>query len=432
MSGERDQNGNGRAPLINGTSRDTSQARKRRIALYSPGVVGLGHMRRNLLIGQSLAGSAPGAVVLMVAEAWHAATFAMPPGMDCLTLPALRKEADGQCRPRYLGVSLAEVTALRAKVICAGLEAFDPDALIVDFLPRGRLGELEQTLEHLRTGGRTRCVLGLRDVLEDPLWFHDTNEDRIRDYYDAVWIYGDPGVYNLIREYRFSPDVADKMCHTGYLDQRPRLNFADPENLSLLDRLGLPPGRLILCLMGGGWDGAALGEMFAQAELPPDANGIILTGPLMPPEAQLRLRRLAAQRPRLRVLDFVTEPAPLLERCDRVVAMGGYNTICEILSFEKHGLIVPRERPREQFFRAERLRALGLVDVLPPTQVNPDALTEWMARDAPPRPRGRALVDFNGLTRIPHLLEQVLAHSCARSSRAPHAPLEGVVHHVAP
>ena len=66
-----------------------------RIALYSPGIVGLGHMRRNLLIAQTLAASPLQPVILMIAESREGGTFAMPPGMDCLTLPALRKGAVG-------------------------------------------------------------------------------------------------------------------------------------------------------------------------------------------------------------------------------------------------------------------------------------------------------------------------------------------------
>jgi hypothetical protein len=48
-----------------------------------------------------------------------------------------------------------------------------------------------------------------------------------------------------------------------------------------------------------------------------------------------------------------------------VVAMGGYNTFCEILSFDKPALIVPRTAPRmEQFIRAVRAQELGLVRML--------------------------------------------------------------------
>jgi predicted glycosyltransferase len=45
--------------------------------------------------------------------------------------------------------------------------------------------------------------------------------------------------------------------------------------------------------------------------------------------------------------------------------MGGYNTFCEILSFDKRALIVPRTAPRlEQFIRAQRAAELGLLTML--------------------------------------------------------------------
>ena len=48
-----------------------------------------------------------------------------------------------------------------------------------------------------------------------------------------------------------------------------------------------------------------------------------------------------------------------------VVAMGGYNTFCEILSFDKRALIVPREKPRlEQRIRASRAQEFGLAKLL--------------------------------------------------------------------
>src|SRR5262245_30450944 len=198
MNGERGQNGRG----ASSASRDREPAADARggrllggavpsgpcrIALYSPGMVGIGHMRRNLLIAQTLAGSPLRAAILMIAEAREANVLTLPPGGDCLTLPALRKEFDGQCRPRYLDTSLAELVALRSRVIEAALEMFRPDVLVVDHLPRGALRELDPTLEGLRAGGHTRCVLGLRDVLEDPArvrqdWADAANEDAIRDY----------------------------------------------------------------------------------------------------------------------------------------------------------------------------------------------------------------------------------------------------------
>jgi predicted glycosyltransferase len=57
----------------------------------------------------------------------------------------------------------------------------------------------------------------------------------------------------------------------------------------------------------------------------------------------------------------------LMKKAIAIVAMGGYNTFCEILTLDKPALIVPRSVPRqEQLIRAERAVGLGLATVLDP------------------------------------------------------------------
>jgi len=78
--------------------------------------------------------------------------------------------------------------------------------------------------------------------------------------------------------------------------------------------------------------------------------------------------------------------------------------------------------------RAERMRDMGLLDVLHPDRLSPDALTEWLARPKGTPPRPRDLIDLDGLERLPRLLEEVLGdptHS-AESVRQ-----EGALQHVA-
>src|SRR5262245_39972884 len=140
----------------------------RRVMLYSPGMVGFGHIRRNASIAQALRNAAVPPAIVMIAEARQAGSLPMPHGVDCVTLPSLCKEADGTRRPRFLELSEQEVVALRASLIESAIRTFDPDVFIVDHLPLGAACELEQTLQEIRRDGRTRCVLGLRDVLQDP------------------------------------------------------------------------------------------------------------------------------------------------------------------------------------------------------------------------------------------------------------------------
>jgi predicted glycosyltransferase len=350
----------------------------------------------------------------MIAGAREAGALPLPPGVDCLTLPSLGKDREGRAYCRNLDLNLSALLALRSKTIAAALDAFEPDVLIVDKVARGAGHELDASLEAIRTHGLTRCVLGLRDVLDDPEtvrreWREDRIDEIISMYYDAIWVYGDPTLYDPVREYGFSLEVAGKVRFTGYLDQRSRLqasgSIEDP-----LARLGLPEGPLILSLVGGGQDGAALAEAFVHARLPEHANGLLLAGPYLPAGVRERVLQAAANRPRLRVLEFLTEPSGLVCRADRVIAMGGYNTVCEILSFRKTALIVPRIQPRrEQIIRAERFRDLGLLDMLHPDSLTPEALSDWLSRNIPAPPPVQSLFNWNGQASLPQLLDELLA-----------------------
>ena len=95
--------------------------------------------------------------------------------------------------------------------------------------------------------------------------------------------------------------------------------------------------------------------------------------------------------------------------------MGGYNTVTEILSLGKPALIVPRNKPRlEQTIRAERLQALGVVDVICLEDLNPAALSRWLHKDQAFKP-ARNVIDLGGLKKIPALVSAMFgsAHVAA-------------------
>src|SRR5438874_11514803 len=92
------------------------KAQQCRIAMYSPGMVGFGHIRRNASIAQALCRSSLRPVIVMIAEARQAGALPMPAGVDWVTLPALRKEPGGWFKPRYLEVVNLELVAMRGRV----------------------------------------------------------------------------------------------------------------------------------------------------------------------------------------------------------------------------------------------------------------------------------------------------------------------------
>jgi len=400
--------------------------RSPRIAIYSHDAQGLGHLRRNLLITRALIAGANQPSVLMLSGLREAAAFEFPRGVDSVTLPSVGKSTDGTYFPRSLRLGTPEVVKIRRRLISAAVESFRPDILIVDKQPRGFFGELEPALEWLRANTTARIVLGLRDILDESAtvareWSQGRFDDAIRAFYDRIWVYGDRAVYDVASEYSFPEDVAAKIRYTGYLNAREVMEghpVFDPNcGRDLTQVLGLPEGSLTLCLIGGGRDGVPLATEFLRADLPAKGGGVLVCGPLMEPEDREDLRSLAAARSDMRVIEFVADPHPLLCCADRVIAMGGYNTVCEALAFQKRTLIVPRVVPRtEQLIRANRLAELGLLDVLHPRDLTAPALSEWIRADARGvKPAVRA-IDFGGVGRLPGLLEEALSPARQREA----------------
>ena len=139
----------------------------------------------------------------------------------------------------------------------------------------------------------------------------------------------------------------------------------------------------MLCVLGGGQDGADLARAFSEAERPRNTRGLIITGPFIPDADRRRLMRRATMGAGLTVLGFVPDPMPYMLRAQSVVAMGGYNTVSEILSMRKRALLVPRCSPRkEQLIRAERLKAMGHVDYIRAEALTGAGISDWISAPA--------------------------------------------------
>lgn len=377
---------------------------KLRVALYSHDALGLGHVRRNLAIAHSLAAMDPAPDILMLTGAPGAADANRPPGCDIVSLPALAKDTHGVYSARHLSLDGQTVVAMRRSILTAALESFQPDVLIVDKHPRGFNGELEPALQLLRERGTTRIVLGLRDVLDDAVtsrreWTVAQSSEAVSRWYDQVWVYGDRNIHDLAGELGLSET---NTVHTGYLAAGRVAPRPTPE----------VPEPYVLAMMGGGSDGEDLARTFARTRLPADHHGVLVTGPQMDPVHVAEIRHLAAHRDDITIHTWVDDPGTLLAGAAAVVAMGGYNTVCEALALGSNLLVVPRVTPRqEQLVRARLLTDAGQLDHMLPADVNPDSLGAWLFGAVQPpltapahrMAAGRA-VDLDGLARLPQLL----------------------------
>jgi len=142
-------------------------------------------------------------------------------------------------------------------------------------------------------------------------------------------------------------------------------------------------------------------------------RAVMLFGPFMPAEQRSDYGARAERLPMVTALTFDSHIEALIDGAVGLVAMGGYNTFCEILSFDKPALVVPRTTPRlEQFIRACRAEELGLIRMLSADDdCDPQVMVDAIKR-LPTQPRpSEAVVPglLEGLDNISRLVSRWLA-----------------------
>ena len=339
----------------------------KRVLIYSHDSFGLGHLRRCRAIAHSLVDADSSLSVLILPGSPIIGSFDFRSRVDFVRIPGVIKLRNGEYVSLSLHIDIEETLAMRSSIIRHTADIFDPDILIVDKEPLGLRGEVRSTLELLRGRG-TPMVLGLRDVMDDPgaletEWERKHAVPALSDYYNEIWVYGLPQICDPLAGIDLPASVRRRMVYTGYLRRNVPAAVAAPEPPDLCD------GEFLLVTSGGGGDGDELIDWVLAAyehdggSLPP---ALLVFGPFMLPDRQATFAARAAKVPKLRAITFDARLENLMARAAGIVAMGGYNTFCEILSFDKPALIVPRTTPRlEQFIRAQRAAELGLVAMLP-------------------------------------------------------------------
>jgi len=374
----------------------------KRVLIYSHDSFGLGHLRRCRAIAHAMVDDDPGVSVLILSGSPIIGSFDFRARVDFVRVPGVIKLRNGEYVSLNLHIDIEETLAMRSSIIRHTADIFDPDLLIIDKEPLGLRGEVRDTLQLVQRR-RAAVILGLRDVMDDPEaleseWERKNAVPALSEYYDEIWVYGLPQICDPLAGLPVPPSVRRRMIYTGYL----RRNAADlavtPDLQDLVD------GSFLLVTPGGGGDGDALVDLVLSAYEHDDAlpfAALIVFGPFMVPEQRAAFAARAAQLKNVRAVTFNARLEALMARAAGVVAMGGYNTFCEILSFDKPALIVPRTAPRlEQFIRTERAAELGLVAMLSEQQGRDPRAMAAALRRLPSQPAPSSVV-------IPGLLDGV-------------------------
>lgn len=337
-----------------------------RVLIYSHDTFGLGHLRRSRAIANALVEHDRSTSVVILSGSPVIGNFEFGNGVDYVRVPGVTKLPNGDYNSLNLNISLDEAVGLREALILQTAETFRPDVMIVDKEPTGFRGEVVPALERLRSRG-CRLVLGVRDVMDEPAllvpeWERKGAMPVMEHFYDEIWVYGLREIYEPLAALPMSADTKSRIAYTGYL---PREAPLEP---SLIRYPKCTKGPFVLVTTGGGGDGDELIDWVIsayEADATLDMPALIVFGPFINRERRRVFLERVARHPRLDAIAFDTKIEKLMEKATAVVAMGGYNTFCEILSFNKRALIVPRTQPRrEQLIRAEHAERLGVVSML--------------------------------------------------------------------
>jgi predicted glycosyltransferase len=369
----------------------------RRIFIYCHDAFGMGNARRMMAISSHLAQTLPEANLLLASGSPVIHRFRMPDRVDYIKLPSVARTTRERYQTRYLTTGIGDTIRLRSALLKAAVRDFAPDLVLVDKKPFGIMHELEDAVQYLRAvSPETRHVLVLRDILDAPeatrACLDDSGFERdVNRYFDMVAVLGTPEVFDVRREYALSAETRAKVAFCGYL----RSAAGACDRSTLRRRLGVTAGeRLVLVTPGSGEDGRVLLDtaLDAVAALRRGPNGaairaLVMAGPQLPAVDLARLGAHAQAIGGTVVEQFTDDMSSYVSAADVVVGMGGYNTVCDILSLAARAVVVPRVRPvSEQWIRAERMARLGHFTMVHPDGITPlglaDAIASALARPA--------------------------------------------------
>lgn len=376
--------------------------------MYSHDTFGLGHLRRSRTIAHALVSHFPDLEVSIISGSPVVDAFWFHERVSYVQIPAAQKLSNGEYSSANSSHSLEETLAAREAIIRDAAERLRPDMVIVDKEPLGLGREMLPTLRWAKAQGAI-AVLGLRDVLDAPEllqaeWERKQNAAFTEEIYDEIWVYGPGSFYNPLSAIDLHEELLARTRYTGFLARSlPPMDDGTARHFG---------SGYILVTAGGGGDGyelMAAALHAAKRNAGSDNHYLFVLGPFMTERQRFEITARASSMSNVDVVDFHVNVETLVANAAAVVGMCGYNTFCEVMSFDKPALFVPRTAPRrEQSIRAHRAAEFGWVDVLDiEAAKNPSTFVsaiERLKRNPLPS-EAVASPDLDGLSRVCALTE---------------------------
>lgn len=352
------------------------------ILMYSHDTYGLGHIRRTMAIASHLRNSNTNIIILTGSPI--AGRFTFPEHIDFVRIPGMIKKTNEEYLPLSIKIDPDHALEIRKNIIKVTAQSFRPDLFIVDKEPLGLKKEILPTLKWIKKHlPDTRTILGLRDIMDDASvirknWKEKRVYETLKNLYSEIWVYGIKEFYDPITEYLIPEDISRKIIFTGYIQRNiPSKNSAHRFKKRYTSNR---KDKLVVVTAGGGGDGYRMMNtylnMIESLNGLPSFNSVLITGPFMK-RAQRDEITERGRKFGIKTFHFYKHMEKFIAAADLVVSMGGYNTVCEVLSQGAVSLIIPRETPRkEQLIRAKILHQKNMVDYIKWDELAPGPLLE--------------------------------------------------------
>jgi predicted glycosyltransferase len=322
--------------------------------------------------------------ILILTGSPIAGRFSFPEQIDFVRIPGMIKKTNDEYLPLSIKINARHALDIRKNIITATAKTFQPQLFIVDKEPLGLRKEVLPTLKWLkRSRPGTRAILGLRDIMDDAAtvkqdWREKGVYEILQNLYAEIWVYGNREFYDPVAEYDIAESISQKMYFTGYIPRK--IPGAEAVRNMRKELSVKPEEKLVVVTTGGGGDGYAVMRtyvsMLESAAKPLPFKSVLITGPFMPKNKRRKIFK-RARKQGVRGYHFYRQMEKIFAAADLVVCMGGYNSLCEILSQGTPSLVIPREEPRkEQLIRAQAFKRHNLVDYIPWGELTPQILQQ--------------------------------------------------------
>jgi predicted glycosyltransferase len=362
---------------------------QKKVLLYVHDGSGLGHLRRISRIAQGIQERC----VTLIVTGQRDALWIIPEECEFVHIPnwdrLIAKKAIEYDKKLWFDLSVESAAKFKSDFFLNIVNAFSPDAIIVDYLPLGKNKELESALKS-SPAKKYLVNRGIIDTQDHEEIY--TNANQYMCLYDKILIAADQTVIEQLKSLNYADVYKSKINYVGYVIPK-EIDIA-----FIRKKRGIKNNqKWVVCSAGGGKNA----EQFLLycneiAKEMPDVIFDIILGP-----RSKHLSVLSDQTNKnISIIKQTKELSLMTASCDIAVINGGYNSTMEAISGGSHIVVNPNQinGDDEQIINAKILSKYYSIKLLSESRDLKNVLSELLLKNN--CSRNEFLLDVSGISNI--------------------------------